>query len=64
MRPHRLAAFRTDELDQDIDRLGDLLLLCSVWVGEIVAIVLEVFGDAGVDRLCREFSMRPERGLF
>jgi len=48
-RPHRRAAFRMDKLDQDVDRLGHLLLLGSVRVSEVVAMVLEVFGDAGVD---------------
>lgn len=49
LHPHRLAAFRTHELDQDIDRLGDLLLLSRMRVGEVVAMVLEVFAKAGID---------------
>src|SRR5215216_2411284 len=49
LHPHRLAAFRTHEVDQDIDGLCDLLLLRRMRVGEVVAVVLKVFADAGID---------------
>jgi hypothetical protein len=37
------------ELDQDLDWLGNLLLLRRMRVSRIVTIILQIFSDAGVD---------------
>ncbi len=49
LRAHGLAPLRPHKVDQEIDCLGDLLLLCGMGVGKVVPMLLKVFAEAGVD---------------